>query len=252
MLVHCAARAQQVQSSQLHVKFSLCPKKREKWIEQLRVALATGHLDAGNASKLAGKLNFATQHMFRRLGRAMIRPIYAQTCSGTGKVGARLREALEWWSEILSLDISECCPFGDKDGQLICKLFVDAASTPACCAAVLCCDGILKYTSAKPCNRMLGQLAARRDKQITSLVRLCFCNMWAPLCGMQVCQEILSIYLALTTFTDELRGRRVILYSDNKGSYEAHVYHIALAMWCYKVQNTQPREDRPVPSITIR
>ena len=136
----------------------------------MRSALETGYLNAGSASKLAGRLNFATQHLFRRLGRAMIRPIYAQTCSTTGRISARLKEALVWWLQILELDITECRPLASEREQKICRLFVDAASTPAHCAAVLCIDGDVIYTNAAPSSTMIDQLMERRDKQITSLV----------------------------------------------------------------------------------
>ncbi len=177
----------QVQSSRLLVRFSICPKKRAKWIEQIRTALETGRLDAGGASKLAGRLNFANQHLFRRLGRAMIRAIYAQTCSATGKIGARLREALEWWLRTLMLDITECCPFDQQHEGSICKLFVDAASTPPQCAAALCVDGDVVYTNAAPSYNMISQLMARRDKQITSLVRIDVIRSCAPLCRSFKC-----------------------------------------------------------------
>ena len=99
----------------------------------------------------------------------MIRPIYAQTCSNTGKVSDRLHEALAWWLRVLDLDITECSPLGEQDEQTVCKLFVDAASTPPRCAAVLCIDGQVIYTDDAPSGAMIAQLAERRDKQITSL-----------------------------------------------------------------------------------
>lgn len=171
----------QVRSSELEVVFTICPKKRAKWLLQIQHALEADRLDAGSASKLAGRLNFATQRLFRRLGRAMVRPIYAQTSSTTGKIGARLRDALEWWLRVLTLEITECCPLGQHDEHNICKMLVDAASTPAHCAVVACIDGEIYYTDAAPSDRMVAQLQARRDKQITSLVCV-FRRRMAPLC----------------------------------------------------------------------
>ncbi len=52
--------------------------KMAKCIAVMRSAIESGVLHAGAASKLAGRLSWATQHIFHRLGRAMIRPIYAQ------------------------------------------------------------------------------------------------------------------------------------------------------------------------------
>ena len=61
-----------------------------------------------------------------------------------------------------------------KDSQeSVCKLFVDAASTPAYCAAVLFIDGVTWYTASGPSEAIMEQLAVRHDNQITSLVILC-------------------------------------------------------------------------------
>ena len=51
-------------------------KKREKWIRRIEEALRVNRLTSGEASKLSGALQWATQRMFRRLGRALLRPIY--------------------------------------------------------------------------------------------------------------------------------------------------------------------------------
>lgn len=52
--------------------------KVRKWIRCVKDALDTGVLRPGEASKLAGRLQWACQHMFNRLGRAMLRAIYDQ------------------------------------------------------------------------------------------------------------------------------------------------------------------------------
>ena len=49
-----------------------------KWVASLREALRTGVLRAGDASKLAGRLQWAAQSLFNRLGRALLRDIYDQ------------------------------------------------------------------------------------------------------------------------------------------------------------------------------
>ena len=178
--------------------FQLCPAKAEKWSAQIRVAIESLHLDSGSAQKLAGRLNFATQHLFHKLGRAMIKPIYAQKTTGTGNVGPRLLEALEWWLMVLLQNVTERRAWNGSDRRP-CRLFVDAASTPARLAAVLFIDGQVFYSDAAPTQQLMEQLAARRDKQITSL-------------------EIIGILMALATFAGSLQGRKVILYSDNKGA----------------------------------
>ena len=51
-------------------------KKCEKWIARIKGALVSGRLTSGEASKMSGALQWATQQLFRKLGRALIRPIY--------------------------------------------------------------------------------------------------------------------------------------------------------------------------------
>jgi hypothetical protein len=49
-----------------------------KWVASVREALRTGVLSAGDASKLAGRLQWAAQSLFNRLGRALLRDVYDQ------------------------------------------------------------------------------------------------------------------------------------------------------------------------------
>lgn len=141
--------------------------------------------------------------------------------SHSGAVGPRLLRALCWWRDTLTAGITE-----ERQWQLLdappCRLFVDAASSPARLAAVLFCDGWVYYSDGPPSQKVLDQLAKRDDKQITSLVRrlpslVCLCL------AAFVLQEILAIMMALSTFTDLLCGRSVVLYSDNKGAEGATV-----------------------------
>jgi len=57
------------------------PKTVAKCLSCIRGALQSDLLMAGDAQKLAGRLNWSTQHLFQRLGRAMLRPIYQQKYS---------------------------------------------------------------------------------------------------------------------------------------------------------------------------
>ena len=128
----------------------------------------------------------------------MIKALFAQKVVGTGVVGPRLRRSLLWWKTALESNLSELRSWEDSQ-QSVCRILVDAASTPACCAAVLFCDGFTWYTAMEPSNELLEQLEVRGDKQITSL-------------------EIIAILLSLMTFGELIRGRKVVLYSDNKGA----------------------------------
>ena len=57
------------------------PGKVRRWLRDIRTALDSLELKPGLASKMAGRLQWTCQHMFQRVGRAMIRPIYDQQYS---------------------------------------------------------------------------------------------------------------------------------------------------------------------------
>ena len=100
----------------------------------------------------------------------MIKAIYTHASSKTGLISSRLNESSRWWLKVLDLSVTEESPYMTGCEKGVCRLFVDAASTPAHCAAVLCIDGRIVYTNAAPSSIILDQLAMRNDKQITSLV----------------------------------------------------------------------------------
>ena len=52
--------------------------------------LDSNKLLPGQASKLAGALNWASQHMFKRLGRALIYPLYRQQRCKSGRLSKSL------------------------------------------------------------------------------------------------------------------------------------------------------------------
>ena len=62
-------------------KCKLSKKKAEKCAQMIEAALSTKVLQPGCAMKLAGRLSWATQFLFKRLGRAMLRPIFKQAYS---------------------------------------------------------------------------------------------------------------------------------------------------------------------------
>ena len=135
----------------------------------INAAIESMHLDSGSAQKLSGWLMWATRHLFYRVGRAMVKPIYAQKATTDGHVGPRLLRALKWWRKVLMHSVAEQRPWHEGH-QRPCFLFVDAASSPARCAAVLFRDGEIHYTDGAPCPHLLDQLVVRGDTQIMSLV----------------------------------------------------------------------------------
>ena len=63
-------------------------------------------LSPGEASRLAGALGFASQYVFRRLGRAMLVPIFRQK-SMSCYDKAPPAKALRWWLVTLDKDLCE-------------------------------------------------------------------------------------------------------------------------------------------------
>ena len=61
---------------------SLPSEKAEKYMRTIKRALETDVLHPGCAQKLAGRLSWAAQHLFRRLGRAMLRPLFRRAHEG--------------------------------------------------------------------------------------------------------------------------------------------------------------------------
>ncbi len=67
------------------------------------------------------------------------------------------------------------------------------------CAAVLFVDKEIHYSEGRPADQIVNMFAERCDNQITTL-------------------EILAVSVGMSTFCEELTGRRVIIYSDNTGA----------------------------------
>ena len=150
---------------------TVCPNeaKREKWLRQVIEALNTGRLRRRGAEKLAGRLGFTAQNAFRRLGRAMLRPLYQQQYFPlrNGAMHPLLVLGLKWWQHVLKNKLWQ--------KQRLCArpevidLFCDAASTPARVAAVCMDASSLEYTAWSPPSELLEMLEPRRDQQIMAL-----------------------------------------------------------------------------------
>ena len=76
---------------------------------------------------------------------------------------------------------------------------IDARGSRARCAAVLFSAGKCFFTDGEPSPCYMNLLEERRDNQIMSL-------------------EIMAIAVGLSTFAEELKGRKVVVYSDNTGA----------------------------------
>ena len=162
----------------------------------------------------------------------MLRPIFDQKTRRDGWMAPELRWALEWWIEVLSpvglpppspppyaaalpeaqlcepavMFLSEVLESGlcerrewNAEQRPPVHMFCDASGAPAHLGAVLFDDDNCFVTHYAPPAEILAQFRRRRDNQIMGL-------------------ELLSISLGLCTFEHLIRGRNVIVHSDNTGS----------------------------------
>jgi hypothetical protein len=172
--------------------------KVRKWVASMRATLAKEQLSPGEASKLAGRLSWASSKLFKKLGRAMLRPIHDQKTRRDGRISHELRRALRWWVEVLEQGLCEKRAWRCVDGEPV-QLFCDASGYPAHLGAVLLLEGRCCFTHYVPPQELMAKFKSRKDNQIMGL-------------------ELLSISLGLSTFAELLRGRKVVIHSDNTGS----------------------------------
>jgi len=183
------------------IRVALSREKASKWLSEVREVLQRGRLSSGHASKLAGKLSFAAQASFWRLGRAMVRPFFQQQYNPLreGCIGDMLHLALQWWEIVLAREAVEPISLCLCRSEVL-DLFCDARSTPPRLAAVLVdAQRSIRYTDwAPPSDLMQRAWLVRGDNHIMSL-------------------ELLAMALGLATFRRELAGKRLRVWTDNTG-----------------------------------
>ena len=204
------------------------PQHIQGWLNTINEALAPGGiLLAGAAAKLAGGLSWGCRAAFRRFGRAMMGPIHDQRWSATGHIRPELRRTLHWWAEVLSSGLTERRVWRPIRTVAL-HIFCDASSRDARLGAVIWDTGVWYWTSTITPERVRASFCLRNDNQIMAL-------------------ELLAISLALATFEDRIRNRRIIVHCDNKG---AEVSHNFLRRWfCQRAAHMHRRQcGKVVPS----
>ena len=187
-----------IEMSQRGFTFRPSAEKRVRWRANIQAALNEHRRLPGAASKLAGRLSWACSRLFHRFGRATLRAIFDQKSRHSGDLSPELRRCLQWWLDVLDMELAELRTWEKSVTPLI-HMFCDAASTPPHLGVVLVDAGHWYWTHAGVSAEVLNQFRRRRDNQIMGL-------------------ELLAISLGLSTFATRLQGRRVIVHSDNKGS----------------------------------
>ncbi len=172
--------------------------KIKKWLKVIERALQDDRLLPGDASKLAGRLAWGCSRLFRKLGRAMLRPIFNQKCRRDGKFSAELKRALLWWKAVLTQGLAETREWATADTEPL-QLFCDARGQPPVLAAVMVSEQGKFYTYMDAPASILCHFKRRADNQIMGL-------------------ELLAISLGLSTFCEMLSHRNTVVHSDNTGS----------------------------------
>ena len=139
--------------------------------------------------------------MCRKLGRAMLRPLYDQKTRIDGCMSPELRRALLWWINVLERKLCERMEWDTVQSEPV-HLFCDASGNPAHLGAVLFVGDRCCFTEYAAPTEIVRSFRRRRDNQIMGL-------------------ELLSISLGLCTFAELIRGRNVVVHSDNTGAEAA-------------------------------
>ena len=180
------------------------PEKAVKWVQLIDEALETKRLAPGAASKMAGRLMWACGNMFHRIGRATLRPIFDQCTRRDGQLSMELQHSLQWWRHVLKSKITETTAWTGVAGPVV-HIFCDAAGSGGM-GAVLFTDKGTYFVHMQAPAAVTKNFVVRADNQIMGL-------------------ELLAISLALSSFEDLIRKRRVVIHSDNTGS---EVYDLSM------------------------
>ena len=147
---------------------------------------------------MAGKFSFAVTAAAGRVGRAYVKPLYAQAASPLAyhRLSVWLTFASVWWAEYLNLRPATkvCADLAKR--HAVC--WTDAAGVSRWLAAVLFIDGRFHFVRCITPDCVWVQLLDRGDNQIGA-------------------QEMLAVLLFFESFSILLGGAQVTLYVDNQG-----------------------------------
>ena len=175
------------------------PAKAIKWSGILSQILVSGQCSQKVAVKMAGRLSFAVASSTGRVGRAYIKPFFAQANMPlrNGRASWQLCLAAAWW--IRYFEHSPCASMQCRsDGRHHVHAWTDAAGASRWLAAVIHLDGRFLWTRVKLPLEIWEQFLAREDEQIGG-------------------QELMAVPLLLATFEHLIRGSLMTLAIDNLG-----------------------------------
>ena len=172
--------------------------KLDTWKKELEDCKERGVMSPGLASKMAGRLNFAAQNCFKRFGRAMIRPFYAQQYAPSRNNGCSptLLSAMNWWLRIFDCNLTQAISLKHKHRNI--DMFCDASGSPPRIAAVVIDKYSIEHCAMDVLPTVAEKFEQRNDKQIMGM-------------------ELLAILAGIETFKDKCQGARVRIWTDNIG-----------------------------------
>ena len=177
--------------------------KANKYAQSLRDMLDNSTLEPGQASKLAGRLSFAVTVSGNRVGRAYIKPFYAQAHAPLpgNLLSPWRRRSAEWFLAYLSHSPVSVRRGVDHSRPCV-VTWSDAAGASRWVAAVVHVGGQFWWTRCQTSDAIWNQLLDRGDHQI----------------GFQ---ELLGILLVWGTFQHLLRESLWLAFVDNDGVLHA-------------------------------
>jgi hypothetical protein len=180
------------------VRMCIDEAKAERWVAKLQQLVQDKRCSSDEAAKMAGRLNFSIGVQGNRVGRAFLKPFYAQQHAPTpgGKMNALLFWAALWFIHYLKVR-----PQAVRRGVTPRPLLVswsDAAGASTWVAAVVRWEGRFLWTRIQTPQNILNQLTAREDSQI----------------GFQ---ELLGVVLVIGTFSSLVAGSLWVGFGDNDG-----------------------------------
>ena len=190
------------------ISWSSTEAKTVEWLEFISSHLNEDSLPAGAASKLAGRLGFASAKVFGRIGRAWIRPILWRQLHKTTAClckNRRLRSSLRWWAMLLyrkpeRLSHRVASPLGVPDVLV----YTDAEGAGGVGVYVKwCVSGHEEFGSGVVPAKWRNSLKKRKT----------LINAY----------ELLAIVAAWNTWAEELRGARVLCLIDNTAALSVTV-----------------------------
>ena len=181
-----------------HITVWPTPGKVAQWTHELEKAEQSGVLHSGQASKMAGRLNFGAQHCFRKFGRVMIRPFYCQQYAPTrrSKCDRALRQAVRWWLEVFKKDLTQ--EISLKHRHKTTTMFCDASGSPPIVAAVLIDNKNIFFCESAVPSKVFEKFASRNDDQIMAL-------------------ELYAILMGIESFADKIASSNLTVWTDNVG-----------------------------------